>query len=110
MACFRVDQIATLYHPRFVQLYQQGEPYGVGNAEPLFEVCATLNHWSYVGKRSKAHLHLELADTSASLVCKWWFHKLKNPEERLIVGGKICVVGTYDYVDRELKCLEIKEI
>ncbi|GMB93495.1 hypothetical protein NHP200010_12160 [Helicobacter bizzozeronii] len=110
MACFRVDQIATLYDPRFIQLYQQGEPYGVGNEEPLFEVCAVLNCWNYVGRRSKAHLHLELADTSASLVCKWWFHGLENPEEKLIIGGKICVVGTYDYVDRELKCLGIKEI
>lgn len=108
MVCFEVDRIATLYDPLFLELYQKGEPYGVGNEEPFFEVRATLRGWRYIGRHSKKHLQLELEDASASLICRWWFHKLENPEATLKIGATICVVGTYDYIDKALKCVTIK--
>ncbi|WP_120945342.1 MULTISPECIES: hypothetical protein [Helicobacter] len=98
---FEVDRIATLHSSVFLALLKQGEPYGVGNPTPQFAVCARLKNYNFMG-RNRAHARLELEDGSGSLKVLWWFHKLPALQE----GDLVRVVGTYDYVDRELLCMD----
>ncbi|BCD45436.1 hypothetical protein [Helicobacter suis] len=98
---FKVPQLAIFEDSEFLALYQEGEPYGVGNPVPLFEVCARLKSWRYLGQDQK-HISFILEDTSGVLLCKWWFYakelSLKNGEE-------LCVVGEYDTLEKALKCV-----
>ncbi|CRF48553.1 hypothetical protein HHE03_01110 [Helicobacter heilmannii] len=103
---FKAPHLEVFFTPEFLELYAKGEPYGVGNPTPLFEVYAPLKSWRFLG-RAKQHVELILEDHTALLVCKWWF----CPKEHHIhfrPQSPLTLVGEFDPHDKELKCLEMK--
>ncbi|BCZ16908.1 hypothetical protein NHP190003_01900 [Helicobacter sp. NHP19-003] len=103
---FKAPNLEVFFNPEFLELYARGEPYGVGNPTPLFEVCAPLKSWRFLG-RTEQHIELILEDATALLVCKWWFCPQKlHPHLR--PPNLLNLVGEFDPHSKELKCLEIK--
>ncbi|WP_121021455.1 hypothetical protein [Helicobacter vulpis] len=102
---FEVDRIATLHSSEFLALLKQGEPYGVGNEPPQFAVRARLKNHVLMG-RNREHARLELEDSSGLLKVLWWFHKLPCLQK----GDLVRVVGTYDYVDCKLLCINFARL
>ncbi|GLH57421.1 single-stranded-DNA-specific exonuclease [Helicobacter ailurogastricus] len=103
---FKAQSLEVFFSPEFLELYAKGEPYGVGNPTPLFEVCAPLKSWRFLG-RTGQHIELILEDRTALLVCKWWFCPPKH-HIHFCPPNSLCLVGEFDPFDKELKCLEIK--
>ncbi|CAM2749190.1 hypothetical protein [Helicobacter felis] len=102
---FKVPSLEIFFNPEFIALYKRGEPYGVGNPTPLFEVCAPLKSWRFLGK-TQQHVELVLEDGAACLVCKWWFCPSEH-HSLFQIGVPLCLIGEYDPIDQELKCVRV---